>query len=286
MQITGKTKIVGVIGDPVEHSRSPQMHNAAFAELGLDYVYVPFHILPNELHAAIEGFKAINVVGINITIPHKQAVIPFVDEISREAELIGAVNTLIFNKGKIAGDNTDAPEFLQAMQETGLNIPKGESAVVIGAGGSARAIVIALALAGLQSITIANRTVSKAIALASDLSEKTGVPMEGMGLDNPRLPDAVATSALVVNTASTSMDTSHPPLIQPEWLNPQSIVYDIIYTPPKTRLMTTAAERGCHVIGGLGMLVHQGAIAFEKWTKVIPPIKIMRQALQNALDQR
>ena len=286
MQITGKTKIVGVIGDPVEHSRSPQMHNAAFAELGLDYVYVPFHIRPDELHAAIEGFKAINVVGINITIPHKQAVIPFVDEISREAELIGAVNTLIFNQGKIAGDNTDAPGFLQAMQETGLDIPKGESAVVIGAGGSARAIVVALALAGLQSITIANRTVSKAIALASDLSEKTGVPMEGMGLDNPRLPDAVAISTLVVNTASASMDTSHPPLIQTEWLNPQSIVYDIIYTPPKTRLMTAAAERGCHVIGGLGMLVHQGAIAFEKWTKVVPPIKIMRQALQNVLDQR
>ncbi len=286
MQITGKTKIVGVIGDPVEHSRSPQMHNAAFAELGLDYVYVPFHIRPDELHAAIEGFKAINVVGINITIPHKQAIIPFVDEISREAELIGAVNTLIFNKGKIAGDNTDAPGFLQAMQETGLDIPKGESAVVIGAGGSARAIVVALALAGLQSITIANRTVSKAIALASDLSERTGVRMEGMGLDNPHLPHAVATSALVVNTASASMDTSHPPLIQTEWLNPQSIVYDIIYTPPKTRLMKAAAERGCHVIGGLGMLVHQGAIAFEKWTKIVPPIKIMRQALQNALDQR
>jgi len=110
--------------------------------------------------------------------------------------------------------------------------------------------------------------------------------MEGMGLDNPHLPDAVAISTLVVNTASASMDTSHPPLIQTEWLNPQSIVYDIIYTPPKTRLMTAAAEKGCHVIGGLGMLVHQGAIAFEKWTKVVPPIKIMRQALQNALDQR
>jgi len=223
MQITGKTKIVGVIGDPVEHSRSPQMHNAAFAKLGLDYVYVPFHIRPDDLHAAIEGFKAINVVGINITIPHKQEVIPFVDELSREAELIGAVNTLIFSQGKIAGDNTDAPGFLQAMQETGLNIPKGESAVVIGAGGSARAVVVALALAGLQSITIANRTVSKAIALASDLSDKTGVPMEGMGLDNPHLPDAVAISTLVVNTASASMDTSHPPLIQTEMINRTSI---------------------------------------------------------------
>ena len=189
MQITGKTKIVGVIGDPIEHSRSPQMHNAALAQLGLDYVYVPFHIREADLPAAINGFKAINVVGINVTIPHKQAVIPFLDEISREVELIGAVNTLIFKDGKLAGDNTDAPGFLQAMQEAGSELPKGESAVVIGAGGSARAIVVALALNGLESIYIVNRTTSKAIAIATDLSDKTGVGMYGMGLDDTRLPD-------------------------------------------------------------------------------------------------
>lgn len=280
MQITGKTKIVGVIGDPIEHSRSPQMHNAALAQLGLDYVYVPFHIREADLPAAINGFKAINVVGINVTIPHKQAVIPFLDEISREAELIGAVNTLSFEAGKLAGDNTDAPGFLQAMQEAGSELPKGESAVVIGAGGSARAIVVALALNGLESIYIVNRTTSKAIALATDLSDKTGVGMHGMGLDDTRLPDIVAKSRLIVNTASTSMDISHPLLIRPEWLNPKTIVYDIVYTPPETRLMQAASERGCATIGGLGMLIHQGAIAFEKWTKVSPPVEVMRQALQ------
>jgi shikimate dehydrogenase len=285
MQITGHTKIVCIIGDPVEHSRSPQMHNAAFAELGLDYVYVAFHIRPDDLRAAMEGFKAIQVAGINVTIPHKQAVIPFLDEISREAELIGAVNTLIFDNGKIAGDNTDAPGFLQAMEEEGFDVPHGQSAVVLGAGGSARAIVVALALAGLKSITIANRTVSRAVSLAADLSERTGTSIDGIGLDDARLPGTIATGALIVNTTSVSMDVSHPLLIRPEWLDPQSIVYDIVYTPPETRLLKAAAERGCPTIGGLGMLVHQGAIAFKKWTQISPPVETMRGALQQALGQ-
>ena len=284
MQITGQTKIVGIIGDPIKHSRSPQIHNAAITALGLDYVYVPFHVQPDNLGAAIEGFKATDVVGINVTIPHKQNVISYLDEISREATLIGAVNTLIFKEGGIIGENTDAPGFLQAMQEEGLDVPQGGSAVIIGAGGSARAVVVALALAGIRTICIANRTVSRAIALETDLSEQTDASIYGIGLDDPKLSNAVGTSQLIVNTASTSMDVSHPLLIDPEWLAPQSIVYDIVYTPPETRLLQAAAEKDCHTIGGLGMLVHQGAIAFEKWTGVNPPVEIMRQALQGAPD--
>ncbi len=284
MQITGHTKIVGIIGAPIEHSRSPQIHNAAIAALSLDYVYVPFHVQPDNLGAAIEGFKAANVVGINVTIPHKQNVIPYLDEISREATLIGAVNTLIFKDGAISGENTDAPGFLQAMQEEELDVPQGGSAVIIGAGGSSRAVVVALALAGVRTICITNRTVSRAVALATDLSEKTDASIYGIGLDDPKLPNAVGTSQLIVNTASTSMDISHPLLIDPEWLAPQSIVYDIVYTPPETRLLQAAAEKDCHTIGGLGMLVHQGAIAFERWTGVNPPVETMRQALQGAFD--
>lgn len=284
MQITGQTKIVGIIGDPIKHSRSPLIHNAAIAALGLDYVYVPFHVQSDSLDAAIEGFKATNVDGINVTIPHKQNVMSYLDEISREATLIGAVNTLIFKDGAIIGENTDAPGFLQAMQEDGLDVPQGGSAVVIGAGGSARAIVVALALAGVRTICITNRTVSRAVALATDLSEKTGISIYGIGLDDSKLPHAVRTSQLIVNTASTSMDVSHPLLIDPEWLEPQSVVYDIVYTPPETRLLQAAAQKDCHTVGGLGMLVHQGAIAFEKWTGVNPPVEIMRQALQGAFD--
>ena len=283
MQITGKTKIVGVIGDPVEHSRSPQMHNAAIAELGLDYVYVPFHIQPDALAAAIEGFKAINAVGLNVTLPHKQAVIPLLDEISREVELIGAVNTLIFEDGRIKGDNTDGSGFLEGMRETGFELHQGEAALVIGAGGSARAVIVALSSIGLETIFIANRTLSKATKLAEDLSDAIDTSIYGIGLDAPQLADVVHSAALVVNTASVGMDISKPPLINAEWLRPQTAVYDIVYTPPETRLLLAAAERGCHTIQGLGMLLHQGAIAFEKWTGVAPPVKTMKRALQQAL---
>ena len=278
--LTGHTRIVGVIGDPVEHSRSPQMHNAAFAKAGLDYVYVPFHVRPDDLMDAIAGFRAINVVGINVTLPHKQAVIPSLTSISREAELIGAVNTLSFNDGEIQGDNTDAPGVLRALEENeNMSVPVGEDVVVLGAGGAARAVVVALALAGVASITIANRTVEKAIALAEEMAEKTDVPMHGMGLTDAQLPDAVHQSSLLVNTATTSMDANHPLLISADWLQQRTIVYDIVYTPPVTPLMQAANERGCRTLGGIGMLVHQGAIAFEKWTGVAPCTETMYEAL-------
>jgi shikimate dehydrogenase len=279
--LTGHTHIVGVIGDPVEHSRSPQMHNAAFAKAGLDYVYVPFHVRPDDLADAIAGFKAINVVGINVTLPHKQAVIRSVTSISREAELIGAVNTLTFVEGNIYGDNTDAPGVLKALEEDGnmSGSPVGENVVVLGAGGAARAVVVALALRGVTSITIANRTVEKAVSLAKEMDRKTGISMQGMGLTDERLPLAVRESKLLVNTATTSMDVTQPLLIAAAWLQPNTIVYDIVYTPPVTPLMQAATERGCQTLGGIGMLVHQGAIAFEKWTGVTPCTQTMRQAL-------
>ena len=279
-ELTGHTRIVGVIGDPVEHSRSPQMHNAAFAKAELDYVYVPFHVRPDDLADAIAGFKAINVVGINVTLPHKQAVIPFLTSISREAELIGAVNTLSFTDGEIHGDNTDAPGVLRALEENqNMSVPVGENVVVLGAGGAARAVVVALALAGVASISIVNRTVEKAVALAEEMGQKTGVSMHGMGLADTRLPNAVRQGALLVNTATTSMDATHPLLISADWLQQDTIVYDIVYTPPVTPLMQAANERDCRTLGGIGMLVHQGAIAFEKWTGVTPCTATMHQAL-------
>ena len=278
--LTGHTRIVGVIGDPVEHSRSPQMHNAAFAKAGLDYVYVPFHVLPNDLAAAIAGFQAINVVGINVTLPHKQAVISHLTSISREAELIGAVNTLTFTDEGIHGDNTDAPGVLRALEEnSNMSVPVGENVVVLGAGGAARAVVVALALAGVASITIANRTVERAVALAEEMGQKTGVSMRGLGLTDAQLPVAVRESLLLINTATVSMDTTHPLLISADWLQPGTIVYDIVYTPPVTPLMRAAAARGCETLGGIGMLVHQGAIAFEKWTGIAPCTETMHQAL-------
>ena len=301
--ITGNTRIVGVIGEPVSHSRSPQMHNAALAKAGLDYVYVPFHVGADVVSEALNGFIALNVVGINVTLPHKQSVIPFLSTISREAELIGAVNTLTFIDGEIHGHNTDAPGFLRSLEEAGASIPVDEDVVVLGAGGSARAIVVALALAGVRSVVIANRTVSKAVSLAEELTEKIykqisrendstaassdagdiskhETKLLGMGLQDSDLGDAVNACALLVNTSSSSMDPSLPLLINQDWLQPKTTVCDIVYTPPMTTLLKAASERKCRIVGGIGMLVHQGAISFERWTGVEPCVETMRNALR------
>lgn len=281
--ITGHTRIVGVMGAPVEHSRSPQMHNAALAKAALDYVYVPFHVRPGDIAAALEGFKALNVVGINVTLPHKQAVIPHLTSMSRQSELIGAVNTLSFREGGIHGDNTDADGFLQALREAAqdnmLFLRLFREVVVLGAGGAARAVVVALALAGAKQIVIANRTATKAVALAEEMQEKTGVAMQGMGLMDTRVDAAVRNSTLLVNTATASMEADAPLLIDGNSLSPHTFVYDIVYTPPVTPLMRAAAERGCKTLGGIGMLIHQGAIAFEKWTGVKPCLATLRHAL-------
>ena len=285
-KINGQTRIVGVIGDPVQHSRSPQMHNAAIVERKLDYVYVPFHVRSGELQEAIEGFKALNVLGVNVTIPHKQTVMSILDDVSHEATLIGAANTLIFCDGRVSGDNTDAQGFLRAMTEEGIDIPVGGSAVVLGAGGAARAVVVALALSGLDLITIANRTEWKAIQFEKDLATISKTEISAVDLASNQLNLAIRSADLLVNTTSVGMQETDQLLIDPDFLNPGTIVYEIVYTPPETPLLRVAREKGCQTIGGIGMLVHQGAIAFEKWIGIVPNVETMRIALKQALYQK
>ena len=285
-KISGQTRIVGVIGDPVQHSRSPQMHNAAIVERKLDYVYVPFHVRSGELQEAIEGFKALNVLGVNVTIPHKQTVMPILDDVSHEATLIGAANTLIFCDGRVSGDNTDAQGFLRAMTEEGIDIPVGGSAVVLGAGGAARAVVVALALSGLDLITIANRTGWKAIQFEKNLATISETEISAVDLASNQLNSAIRSADLLVNTTSVGMQETDQLLIDPDSLNPGTIVYEIVYTPPETPLLRVAREKGCQTIGGIGMLVHQGAIAFEKWIGIVPNVETMRIALEQALYQK
>ena len=285
-KINGQTRIVGVIGDPVQHSRSPQMHNAAIVERKLDYVYVPFHVRSGELREAIEGFKALNVLGVNVTIPHKQTVMSILDDVSHEATLIGAANTLIFCDGRVSGDNTDAQGFLRAMTEEGIDIPVGGSAVVLGAGGAARAVVVALALSGLGLITVANRTGWKAIQFEKDLATISETEISAVDLASNQLNLAIRSADLLVNTTSVGMQETDQLLIDPDFLNPGTIVYEIVYTPPETPLLRVAREKGCQTIGGIGMLVHQGAIAFEKWIGIVPNVETMRIALKQALYQK
>lgn len=282
MKITGRTKIVGVIGDPVEHSCSPAMHNAAFQEMDMDYVYVPFRVKAEQLPAAINGFKALNVVGINVTLPHKRAVMFLMDSVSKEAELIGAVNTMVFKDGMVEGHNTDAQGFIASLQEEGINV-KGMKVIVLGAGGGAQAVVAGLALEGADRIVIANRTREKAVQLAETMSRKMNILAKGISLSDERLPDYISESDLLVSTVTVSMDTSVPVVVNPDWFHKDLVVCDIVYTPPETNLLKAASRRGLKTIGGAGMLVHQGAISFKLWTGKQPPLKTMRRALIEAL---
>ena len=283
MKITGQTKIIGVIGDPVEHSRSPQMHNAVIHELGLDYVYVPFHVATDQIGHAVEGFKALKVVGINITLPHKKSVLPLMDKISREAELIGAVNTMVFEDGKVEGHNTDARGFINSLNEEGVNSVRGMNVLILGAGGASQAVVAGLAIERVANITIANRTVEKAVNLADEIGSKTDISVKGISLDDSRLLECASECDLLVSTVTSGMDTSIEPVINPNWLNKDCIVCDIVYTPPETNLLKAAKKRGLKTIGGMGMLVHQGAISFELWTGIKPSVETMRKALVQAL---
>jgi len=283
MEITGRTKIVGVIGDPVEHSCSPPMHNAAFREMGMDYIYVPFRVKPEQLPAAVEGFRALNVAGVNITLPHKKAALSLMDSVSQEAELIGAVNTMVFKDGMVAGHNTDAPGFIASLREEGIDNVGGMKVVVLGAGGGAQAVVVGLALERVGRITLANRTHEKAVQLADDVSAKTGVLVEGISLEDKRLPEYISESALLVSTITAGMDPNIPLVINPDWLHEDLTVCDIVYIPPETNLLKAAAERGLRIVGGMGMLVHQGAISFRLWTGEQPSVKTMRRALDRSL---
>lgn len=286
MKITGRTKIVGVIGDPVGHSCSPQMHNAAFREMGMDYVYVPFRVRHEHLKTAVEGFKTLNVIGINVTVPHKKTILPLMDSVSQEAELIGAVNTMVFKDDMVEGHNTDARGFIASLRGEGVADIKGINVVILGAGGGAQAVAVGLALEGVNRIIIANRTQEKAVQIADSIGERTGVRTEGISLESKRLPEYLFGSHLLVSTITAGMDPSIPLVINPDWLHAGLTVCDIVYTPPETNLLKAAAQKGLKTIGGMGMLVHQGAMSFQLWTGKQPSVRTMWQALTEALEKR
>lgn len=286
MGLSGKTKVVGVFGDPVEHSLSPSMHNAAFAALDLDWVYVPFHVKPEALCDAVRGVAALGMAGVNVTVPHKVRVMEHLDEIDDEARLIGAVNTIVNRSGRLVGYNTDGRGFLRSLKRQGGAEPKGARVVILGAGGAAQAIACSLALHGAARVTVANRTRSKAEALADRISAHTSA--EGVSLEAKELAPKLAEADILVHTTSLGMYPHHdvPPAVPPELLSPTTLVCDIVYTPRETSLIAAARSRGCRVVTGEGMLAYQGAIAFELWTGREAPEKVMLERLRAHLAAR
>lgn len=282
--ISGKTKICALIGDPVEHTMSPAMHNAAFQDLGLDYVYIPFRVKPDDLKQAVLGLKALNVIGFNVTIPHKVAIIPFLDNLDPLAEKIGAVNTVVNKNGMLTGLNTDAEGFYRTLLDHKVEI-KDAKTVVLGAGGASRAISTILAGKGAR-LTILNRQeeLDWAENIARLIHKELGEEVRVLELGH--LAGVLTGADLLVNTTSVGMypadDISPVPAML---LKNIPLVFDIVYNPITTKLLKEAAAAGAKTISGVEMLAWQGALAFEKWTGKTAPLELMRSEAVKMLER-
>ena len=278
------TQIVGIFGDPIAHTLSPAMHNAAFAALGLDWVYVPIRVRSRDLEDAVRGIRAMGWAGINVTIPHKEKVVRFVDRLSPEARLTGAVNTIVAGPRGLSGHNTDGRGFVAALARERRFRPAGRRVVILGAGGAARGIAVALLRGGAGELVILNRTSRRAAALARHLARAfPRARIAGGPLTADRAAQAFEGADLLVNATPVGMGrTSHRglPLAR---LPRRAIVSDIVYRPARTPLLTRAAACGLRTQDGLGMLLHQGAEAFTLWTGRPAPLRVMRRALRRAL---
>lgn len=283
--ITGKTKLLGVIGDPVKHSLSPVMHNAAIAHLNLDYVYLPFPIKPQDLATALEGFRAIGLVGFSITIPHKQAIMPLLSEITTDAQQVGAVNTVWRTEQGWKGTNTDVAGFIAPLKQIERDWTQIRP-VVLGNGGAARAVVVGCAELGCPEICVVGRDREKLEKFELSWQDKGLQAQVTVELWN-KLPGLVSSTELLINTTPVGMspEIERSPLDQEVMtqLKPGAIAYDLIYTPNPTQFLKLAEKQGAITINGLEMLVQQGAIALQIWLNQEVPVDIMRQALLNQL---
>ena len=284
--ISGKTMICGIIGDPIEHTMSPIMHNAAFTTLGLDYVYVPFRVQSMELRKAIEGIRGLNLRGVNVTIPHKVAVMKLLDKIDPLAEKIGAVNTIVNDGGILTGYNTDATGFLQTLHDRNLEVAD-KNVALLGAGGAARALGNILAQKRAR-LTILNRKqgLTRAEELAHRLSLSYKADVKAVELTDGNLKKAINGADLLVNATSLGMSPENDQTpVTADLLRANLMVFDIIYNPLPTRLLREAKAAGAKTIDGLEMLVRQGAAAFEIWTAKKPPVDVMRQSVLSLLQK-
>ncbi len=285
--IKGTTKLLGVIGDPIEHSLSPVMHNAAIAHLGVDYVYLPFHIKSINLADALTGFSAIGVQGFNITIPHKQAILPFLSEVSNLAKAVGAVNTVWCNENGWSGTNTDVVGFLTPL-ETYHQHWNDKVAVILGYGGAARAVVAGCHELGIKEIYVVGRNAQKLDAF-QDSWINSPLPVAFQTRPWEQLADLLPHADLIVNTTPVGMsphiDQSPIEAALMDRIKLGAIAYDLIYVPRPTQFLNLAAARGAMILDGLEMLVQQGAAALQIWLQQPVPIDIMRQSLQQYLEQ-
>jgi len=275
--INGQTAVYGIIGYPVSHSKSPQFQTAAFNSLNINAVYLPFQVRPEDLKKAVEGIKALSIKGFNVTVPHKEEIIPLLDEISEEVKYIGACNTVININGYLKGYNTDAHGFIQGLKEILPEIHE-KKFLIIGAGGASRAVVYGLVKKGVPSIYLANRTPERAERIIQDFSTLNRFIdqiIHPIGLDE--IENALSEIDVIVNTTSVGLKNDDLHLFDYSKIEKRHVVVDIIYK--KTPLLEAAEKKGCLWQDGLPMLLYQGAKAFEIWTEKKPPVEVMRRVL-------
>lgn len=281
--ITGKTAIYGIFGFPVEHTFSPAMHNAAFVRTGLDACYVPFAVRPERLGDAFRAIVPLGLRGLNITVPHKERVIPFLDDVAEDAKLIGAVNTVQVRDGKLIGHNTDGRGFIRSLrQETSVR-PRGASVLIIGAGGAARAVGFNLAREGAREIFFHDSDAAKAGGLAEDISARTGCATAAV--DAGDLSRAASAVSIVINATPLGLKPKDPLPLPKDALRGSHLVCDLVYNPPATALLKAARAKGAVTLPGLGMLLYQGVLAFELWTGRKAPVEIMKTALRKQIGK-
>jgi shikimate dehydrogenase len=278
--IDPETVLVGLLGHPVRHSLSPAMHNAAFAAAALNWRYHAFDVTPHGLSAAVKGLQALGFCGVNATIPHKEQLLALVDECSDRAIRIGAINTLKFDeRQRIYGDNTDAPGFIEDLRDHGQD-PAAHAVLVLGAGGSARAVVYGLLEAGCQRVHVANRSLERAERLCADfsaffpdqqLTAHSLASLQGLSLG----------VSMLVNSTSVGLNGQSSPWSEDWNAESISVVYDLIYNPAQTPFLKYFHGRGCRTINGLGMLAGQGRLAWSWWTGKKPPKGVMRKTLEK-----
>jgi shikimate dehydrogenase len=272
MKISGRTKITGLFGYPVEHTLSPAMHNAAFKALGLDYCYVPFPVHPDYLEDAVKAIRALNLCGVNVTVPHKEKVIPLLDEINEEASFIGAVNTIVNSGGRLIGYNTDGRGFIQSLLERSISF-EGKNVLIIGAGGASRAISYYLSQ---KTKTLYLYDVDK------EKLEKLVNDLKNIRNNVSSIEDIVRLERfhIIINATPLGWKKEDPLPVDTSRLMSDRIICDLIYK--KTQLLKSASRKGCITLNGLGMLLWQGVFASELWTGKEPPVEVMRNALIKA----
>lgn len=274
-------RILGIIGHPVAHSKSPAMHSAAAAALGLEAVYLRFDVAPERVGDAVRGIRALSIDGVNVTVPHKEAVMPFLDAIDEDARRIGAVNTIRRDGDRLVGFNTDAPGLVRSLEEAGVPLD-GARVTVLGAGGAARAAVVGLARAGARSVHVVARRPEQARALVAGVGDGLAATVGAHG--ESELASLLRETTLLVQSTSATLAgapdaegfAARLPL---DAMPASAAVIDLVYKPLETTVLRRARERGLRTVDGLGMLLHQGAIAFEIWTGEKPPVEVMRAAL-------